>query len=237
MGLKKFLKKIAKPALTAVGGAIGGPAGAKLGNAIGGAISYSGSKKASKAEQQGYTNGIAALQANQAQARADFSPYMQAGAVGVGNLMDPSRFTSSPGYKYALDQSSRAIQDSAAGAGGLYSGATGKALQENAIGLANQDFNNWWNQQSNLAGLGATATGQVAGIGTGTAGGINANLIGAAGAKSTGISDRTNILTNTLGTISGMFADQRDQNYDPELQPVKVTAKKIGKKLFNRLVG
>ena len=46
-------------------------------------------------------------------------------------------FTTSPGYQFALDESSRAIEGSAAARGQLFSGRTLNALQNNAQGLAN----------------------------------------------------------------------------------------------------
>jgi hypothetical protein len=52
------------------------------------------------------------------------------------------QFRASPGYRYQLDQTMQAIQNSAAARGSAVSGNTLNALQANAQGLANQD---WWN--------------------------------------------------------------------------------------------
>lgn len=48
--------------------------------------------------------------------------------------------------------------DHGASAAGLYgSGARAKALQQNAAGLAAQDYANWYNRLAGLAGVGQTA--------------------------------------------------------------------------------
>lgn len=66
-------------------------------------------------------------------------------------------FQASPGYQYALDQGNASINALAGAKGGLNSGATLKALQENGIGMQNQEYGNWWNRLSGLAGSGQNA--------------------------------------------------------------------------------
>lgn len=76
------------------------------------------------------------------------APFLQPISATVGpppNPNDPAlraAFTASPGYQYSLQQSNNAIQNSAAGRTGAVSGNMMRALQQNASGLANQD---WWN--------------------------------------------------------------------------------------------
>ncbi|MGH6740794.1 MAG: hypothetical protein ACREDY_17510, partial [Bradyrhizobium sp.] len=52
------------------------------------------------------------------------------------------QFQQSPGYQYQLGQGQQAVQNSAAGQSGALSGNMLRGLQQNATGLANQD---WWN--------------------------------------------------------------------------------------------
>lgn len=66
-------------------------------------------------------------------------------------------FQASPGYQFALDQGNQSINALAGARGGLNSGATLQALQNNGIGMANQEYGNWWNRLSGLAGSGQNA--------------------------------------------------------------------------------
>jgi hypothetical protein len=52
------------------------------------------------------------------------------------------QFQQSPGYQYQLGQTQNATRNAATPGQGDFSGATLKALQQNAAGLSNQD---WWN--------------------------------------------------------------------------------------------
>lgn len=99
-----------------------------------------------------------------------------------GSLAKPfsvDDFHVDPGYQFALDQGQKALQNSAAAKGGLFSGATGKAINEYAQGVANQQYStaydryntNQNNLYSRLAGLSNSGQGA-------------ANMVGAAGAES-----------------------------------------------------
>jgi hypothetical protein len=75
------------------------------------------------------------------------------GATGPGGLnltlpTDPSlasSFQQSPGYQYELQQQQNAIQNSAPGKTGALSGNMLMALQQNAQGLASQDYSQFYN--------------------------------------------------------------------------------------------
>lgn len=56
-----------------------------------------------------------------------------------------ANFQASPGYQYQLGQAQNAIQNSAANRTGAVSGNMMRGLQENATGLANQDYWKWYN--------------------------------------------------------------------------------------------
>lgn len=61
--------------------------------------------------------------------------------------LDPATFAGSPGQAALLDRSQKAIQRSAAAHGSLLTGNTLDALQQNAIGLAAQDYGNEFNRR------------------------------------------------------------------------------------------
>lgn len=73
--------------------------------------------------------------------------------LGIGDQdFDPSGIVI-PGQQFAIDESQRAVERSAAARGGLVSGGTLAELQERALGITNQNFlTNFLNPLQNLAG-------------------------------------------------------------------------------------
>jgi hypothetical protein len=87
-----------------------------------------------------------------------------AGALGEQAQQDAmDRFMGSPGQQYLLDESERAIRRNAAATGGLGGANVQRALQENAIGLAAQDFDNAFNRLGSISDRGLASSGQIAG--------------------------------------------------------------------------
>lgn len=131
------------PAAIIAGGAI-----------IGGGLSlFSGLNAASKAKKAGRLQQQTAEEAALAQEAAFqqslgfTAPRREAenealnalrGILGLGG--EAPDFQGTPGFQFALDRSQQAIERSAAARGGLQGGGTLNALQQNAIGLANQNF-------------------------------------------------------------------------------------------------
>ena len=117
------------------------------------------------------TNSANALQKYQYDTtRADYAPYRAAGSAAVGGLtnllQNPNSITNDPGYKFGLDQGQTAIDRSAASAGGLYSGATLKALSRYGSDYGSTKLNESFNRLSSVAQLGATGTAGTANAGT-----------------------------------------------------------------------
>lgn len=179
-----------------------------------GASVYS-SNQASKA-QQGAANSANSLQQSQYdQTRQDQAPYRQAGygalarmndllglsgntsADGYGSLtksFNGDSVKTDPGYQFGLNEGMKAAQDSAAAKGGLYSGATLKALTKYGNDYATTKFDDAFNrdQQTKTAlynklagvtGTGQTATTQVDAAGQNYATNAGNNLIGAGNAR------------------------------------------------------
>lgn len=246
MGLKKILKKVGnhykkviQVAAPIVGGALGGPAGAALGQAVSSGISASnaakGAKKAAKAQGQYNQMGIDETRNQLAATQGDLSPFLAAGQNALGSLSDPNAYQQSPGYQLALDQSQKQLQAGAAARGGLFSGNTAQALQANAIGLANQDYGSWWQRQAGLAGAGQNAATTLGGLRAGAGNQIAGLLQSTGGAKAAGIESGTNAINAGIGTIAGLATDYfapkiNLSGADPALAPVKVTAKRVGRK-------
>jgi len=135
-----------------------------------------------------------------------------------------SQFRASPGYQYALGQSSNAIQNSAAGQTGAISGNMLKALQTNATGLADQDYGNFYNNLVNnyatryndvgnnrnqilnvlgaLSGQGQNAAAQLGGFGQNAVTSIGNNLNLAGSAQAAGTVGSANAFTTALNGLS-----------------------------------
>lgn len=123
--------------------------------------------------------------------RADFEPWMAAGRDALGQLADPqNNFLASPGYEFARNEGTRGIENSFAARGGARSGNALRALGEYTTGLAQQDYGNWWNQQSGRAGLGQTATSNVAQVGANSSGQVSNYIANSGAARGAGIYGR-----------------------------------------------
>lgn len=92
-------------------------------------------------------------------------------------------FQTDPGYQFALDQGSQALQRSAAARGILNSGATAKALTDYGQGMAAQQYGNYFNRLQSLAGIGQSATNATGQFGASAASGQGNALMAAGGAR------------------------------------------------------
>lgn len=200
--------------------------------------------KASKAQQQSVAdaNSEQAREYDQtrqdqldqlAQQRTDQAPWLSAGknalaqlASGTGaggSLIKPfslSDFQADPGYGFRVSEGEKAIQRASSGRGGLYSGATLKALARfnqdtasgeygNAYNRYNTDQSNQFNREASIAGLGQTATNQVgqagqnaygtiASAGANMSNNISQNLLGAGNARASGYVGGANAIGNGI---------------------------------------
>lgn len=190
-----------------------------------GAQSYFGNKSASAARK---ANAAAAEQARQARGRAlDYQrPYELSGRSGLNsltglltgqqfdnqgnqtNLNQDQRsalFQKSPGYQFRLDQAQLALQGSQAARGGLLSGGAMKEMNTYTQGIASDEYGNYINQLSGLAGMGQNAANSMsnAELGTGTQLANYAQQGGMAAANN--YMNQGNLYGGGLSQIGGMF--------------------------------
>ena len=96
------------------------------------------------------------------QQRQDLAPYMQLGQTATTRLDDLLSgrvpFEGSPEYDFRFDEGQRALENSAAARGMLFSGQTGKALQDYGQRAASQERATTLGQLMQAAGLGGGAT-------------------------------------------------------------------------------
>lgn len=84
------------------------------------------------------------------------NPFFNAGTGALNNLVNfRQNFQTDPGYEFRLNQGLQSLDRSAAARGGLQSGAALKAAQQYGQNLASNEYNNAFNRQLGLAGLGA----------------------------------------------------------------------------------
>lgn len=138
-------------------------------------------------EQLG-TQGISAYDVTGSQDRAGAMLDREGGIYGG--------FENDPGYQYRLQQSEQAIMRSAAARGGRMGGATLKALQENAIGLAGQSYNDFAAHRMNEYGAASNSDAARAGLNMNQAGRADA-------AAQSGAQNRF----NAAGQLAGYYND------------------------------
>jgi hypothetical protein len=156
---------------------------------VGAGASLYGSSKANKAQKKG-AGAAAAEQARQydltrednlpaLNARNNALERMAALANGFGSGPTMEQVMAEPGYQFGLKQGQNSLEGSAAARGGLYSGNTGKALQQYGNDYASTKYGEAWTRQRANQGdqydrWRSLATGGQAGASTIAAAGQNA---------------------------------------------------------------
>lgn len=186
------------------------------------AISADAQRSASNKARDAQTRGADAATAEQRRQydlyREDMAPYREAGYSALDQLSallglnggDPSSqlraLQSDPGYQFGLQQGTNALERGAAARGGLYSGATMKALQRYGNDYASTKFNETFNRLSGVAGTGQTATQSVGQFGQNVANNISDYALQAGNARAANALNQGNILSGFANRVGGMAA-------------------------------
>ncbi len=135
------------------------------GNVVGGLLSGYGDIQGAKASAKQIKKAQEANQQSLQQQQALQQPYMSSGQVGLNKFTQGVQqgqspyeqykmgsfggvdMSQDPGVKFRMEQSQKALEESAAKGGTLMSGWQQKALQENAQNLGSQEYNNSYNRQ------------------------------------------------------------------------------------------
>ena len=132
----------------------------------------------------------------------NLSPYQTKTSAGSGT--DPyADFYNSPGYLFRLKEGQKAIERSAAARGGLYSGATMKAIDTHAQGVASDEFGNYVNRLQSLAGVGQSATGSTAAAGQAYASGASQAAQQAGAARASAYANTGQAINTAVGGLAG----------------------------------
>ena len=156
--------------------------------------------------------------------QTQFDPYQQSGAnalaqqnalLGMGGEAAQqeafSAFGDSPGQKFLRDRQEKALLRNSAAMGGLGGGNVRTALQEQAAGIAAQDYNNQFNRLGNLAGQGLSATSADAQLGSSAASNIANINIASGEARASGILGQQQLEAQEsegIANILGMYSDE-----------------------------
>ena len=154
--------------------AIGAGASA-VGSVAGGISSGKGAKKAAKIQAQSAREQRALLTDIYNQNASRFGSEISNGDVAQQRIMDllglsgndvnaTEVLRSTPGYQFRLDEALRGVNSNAYASGLGLSGATLRALQGTAMGVADQGFNNYLGQVDSVANRGSTAKSNLAGV-------------------------------------------------------------------------
>jgi len=196
---------------------------AAAGAVASGVIGAVGSNMAAGKAGQGAANAQRNLQLIVPQAQQAFGPYMQGGGLALQDQQDllglngpdaaaaaMAKFQTSPGYQWSLGQGLRAVDAGAAARGMLRSGAALKAEQTFGTGLADQEFNQYYNRLYNLSGQGLTAGNNLLATEEGNAS-TSAQL--AQGAGNTQGSIYGNMFSGLGSTVNGLFNNADFRNW------------------------
>ena len=151
------------------------------------------------------------------------------GASGYGSLTQPfnptmDQLNAYPGYQFALQTGAQATRNADTPGVGALSGAALKDLTSFNVGMASQNYQNYFNntqtQQTNIfnrlnaiAGLGQNAAGNLGNAGTSLGSGIAQAGAAAGGSQAAGIVGASNALSGSAVPLAYLMSGQN--NYNP----------------------
>lgn len=174
------------------------------------------------------------------QNREDMQPWRDAGTTALGQMTTGTKaggdfnrdfsladFNKDPGYEFRMKEGQRALDASAAARGGALSGAAikgatrygqdfGSNEYQNAYNRFNNDRTQRFNRLASLAGVGQTATRDVAQMGANTASNVANNIVGAGNAQASSYMGKANAINSTASTLGNFAMNQYYANQQPQ---------------------
>ncbi len=92
------------------------------------------------------------LQMQQANPQSAMQQYQNTPGYQMLGNDQTNQYQQSPGYQYAVNEAMKQVQQGASSRGLLESGSAMRAMTDRAVGMAQQDYGNWWNRQNQLYG-------------------------------------------------------------------------------------
>jgi len=189
---------------------------------IGAGASIYSSNKAADAQKEAAQQSGQVQKEQYEQTRADLSPYRDFGNKSSNFLNDAygfngqqgydrttQNFRADPGYAYAVSEGLKGVEGSAAARGGLYSGATLKALQTRGQGMADQGYNNWLGRYQSGQVTGQQAAAQTGSFGQTAAQGQAQAYTNAGNARAAGYINTANSIQGGLGQAASLYGAYR----------------------------
>lgn len=196
---------------------------------IGGVVASNSAKKAANAQRDAANLASQTELEQYYQNREDMQPWREAGQGALKQLTEGTvaggdfnrdftlaDFTRDPGYDFRLNEGTRALERSAAARGGALSGGALRGISrygqdyasgeyQNAYNRFNNDRTQRFNRLASLAGVGQTATRDVAQQGAQVAANVGNNIIGAGNAQASSYVGQGNAWSGAAQTL-GNFA-------------------------------
>lgn len=197
---------------------------------LGAAASMYGANRAARSQQRAADQQIAYSEETRDLIRGDMAPYRQGGQQAQNALMFETGlgprpegyggYQQSPGYDFRLGEGVNALDMSAAAGGDLFSGRTGKAITEYGQNFATQDYGNYLNRLSGLAGSGQNAAAASGTALTNNNAMVNQALGAQGNAAAAGAVGMGNAFNQGLGNAVGAYQYQQANQYQgsPQMQ-------------------
>jgi hypothetical protein len=183
--------------------------GSSLPGVLQGAAGIYGSQNAAEKQTQADQNAINTQQSTLGNINGIWNTQQNLGqgaqtalgtALGTnGKPADYSGFQNMPGYQFAVQQGTQAIQRQAASMGNAYTPNTAEAVGQYVTGTAAQDYNTYINQLMGAAGLGSTANTALTGANMGVGANISQLQQNQGQAQASGVSGAAN-------AVGGLFS-------------------------------
>jgi hypothetical protein len=174
-----------------------------------GAAGVYGSQNAAQAQQNADNSAINTQQSTLGNINNIWATQQQTGqgantalqsSLGLnGQPADPSNFLNMPGYQFAVQQGTQAIQRQAAAMGSAYTPNTAEAVGQYVTGTAAQDYNTYISQLMGAAGLGSTANTGMATAAQQTGANISTLQQNIGQAQASGVSGAANAVGGIFG--------------------------------------
>lgn len=184
-----------------------------LGSTLNGVSGLYGSQNAAEAQNQGILAGIGTQQSTMgninnlfgAQTGAGNNAFTQLGNLqgANGNPPDYSGFENTPGYQFAIQQGTQAINRQAAANGSLYTPNTLTNVGQYVTSTANSNYNNYVQQLLSTAGLGAQGNSALSGANLTTGGNISQLQQNSGNAEASGIAGGSSAVGSLLSSLLG----------------------------------
>lgn len=182
------------------------------GSLVGGMLGKGGAKKAARAQAEAQREATAEQRRQFDLTRNDLAPWRAEGQNALGRLGRASTgsmqdFYAAPDYQFVRDEGQRNMGNSFAARGGAFSGNALRALTQFNQNLAAGQYNDWWNRQAGIAGVGQNAVNTGAQLGQSTANNIAQIAMAGGDARASSIMAGRNALASGLNNaISGYYA-------------------------------